>query len=57
MAAECIVVEDSLRGLTAARAAGLRCVVVPSELTRGSDFSGADRVLESLPDLIAELEL
>jgi HAD superfamily hydrolase (TIGR01509 family) len=48
---ECLVVEDSARGLAAACSAGLRCVVVPSELTRGSDFSGAYRVLDSLAEL------
>jgi HAD superfamily hydrolase (TIGR01509 family) len=53
---ECLVIEDSARGLAAARSAGLRCVVVPSELTRGSDFTGAHRVLESLAELAGELE-
>jgi len=53
---ECLVVEDSARGLAAANAAGLRCVIVPSELTRGSDFSGAYRVLESVTDLHSVIE-
>ena len=53
---ECLVIEDSERGLMAARAAGLRCIVVPSELTRGCDFTGAHRVLERLPHLLGELE-
>lgn len=30
---ECLAVEDSPRGLAAARAAGLRCLLVPTELT------------------------
>jgi HAD superfamily hydrolase (TIGR01509 family) len=48
---ECLVVEDSERGLTAARQAGIRCVVVPNEFTRTSDFTGAYRVLESIREL------
>ena len=47
-AARCLVIEDSERGLRAAKAAGLACWVIPSGLTQGSDFSAADAVL---PDL------
>lgn len=36
----CLAVEDSPRGLAAARAAGIPCVVVPTELTRMLDFPG-----------------
>ena len=42
---EVIAIEDSERGLAAARAAGLRCIVVPRGLTRGGNFDGAYRVL------------
>jgi HAD superfamily hydrolase (TIGR01509 family) len=48
--ARCLVIEDSERGLIAAKAAGLACWVVPSALTRGGDFTAADAVL---PDLAA----
>ncbi len=41
----CLVVEDSERGLRAAKAAGLACWVVPSALTRGGRFEDADAVL------------
>jgi len=37
----CIAVEDSPRGLVAARAAGVMCMVVPTELTCRLDFAGA----------------
>jgi HAD superfamily hydrolase (TIGR01509 family) len=47
----CLVVEDSERGLAAAVAAGLRCVVVPSRLTRGSRFDGALHVLDDVRDV------
>jgi len=52
---ECLVIEDSERGLTAAKAAGLRCIVVPSAFTCGSNFAGAYRVLASLQELLTEL--
>jgi HAD superfamily hydrolase (TIGR01509 family) len=40
-AENCIAVEDSPRGLAAARAAGIPCVAVPTELTGMLDFPGA----------------
>jgi len=52
---ECLVIEDSERGLLAATAAGLQCIVVPNEFTRGSSFAGAYKVLASITDLLAEL--
>jgi HAD superfamily hydrolase (TIGR01509 family) len=55
---ECLVVEDSERGLRAAVAAGMRCVVVPHELTAGADLDAAWRVLssiEELPPIVDEL--
>ncbi len=41
----CVAVEDSERGLAAARAAGLRCLVIPNEITRGCAFQGATAIL------------
>ena len=55
---ECVVIEDSDRGLRAALAAGLRCIVIPYGLTRGLDFTGALRQLTDIrqvPPLIDEL--
>ena len=49
-AAACLAFEDSRPGLAAAKAAGLRVVVTPSEYTRGDDFSAADWLI---PDLTA----
>lgn len=57
-AAECVVIEDSDRGLRAALAAGLRCIVIPYGLTRSLDFTGALRQLTDIrqvPPLIHEL--
>ena len=48
--AACLAFEDSRPGLAAAKAAGLRVVVTPSEYTRGDDFSAADWLI---PDLTA----
>jgi putative hydrolase of the HAD superfamily len=45
---ECLVIEDSRNGLLAAQAAGIPCVIVPSPVTVGSDFTGAERVISSL---------
>jgi HAD superfamily hydrolase (TIGR01509 family) len=52
----CLVVEDSERGLASARAAGLRCVIVPSRLTRGARFNGAWRVLDDVRDVARVVE-
>lgn len=54
----CIAIEDTERGLVAARAARLRCVIVPNEFTRGCAFEGAAAVLEDireLPGLVEKL--
>jgi len=53
--ARCLVVEDSERGLLAAKAAGLTCWVVPSELTRGGRFDAADAQLDDLASLASRL--
>ncbi len=48
----CVVVEDSERGVSAARAAGMRCVAIPCNETRHHDFRDATLVLPALPDLL-----
>src|SRR5262249_59183392 len=48
----CLVIEDSQRGVQAARAAGMRCVAIPCRETRRHDFSAATLVLPALPDLL-----
>lgn len=47
----CLVIEDSERGLRAATAAGLRCWVIPTELTRAGNLSAADRILTSVSEV------
>lgn len=50
-AADCLAIEDSPRGLAAARAAGLDCWVIPTALSRNADFSAATRVLASVTEV------
>lgn len=54
--AKCIVVEDSERGLAAAMAAGLECLIVRSEWTTDGDFSKARKVLGSIREVPGEIE-
>ena len=53
--AACLVVEDSRNGLLAAKAAGMRCVVVPCAHTRHQDFDECDHRLAALPELLTLL--
>ena len=48
---ECIIVEDSQRGLNAAIAADIDCVVVANEFTATHDLSKATFKIESLKEL------
>lgn len=48
--AECLVIEDSLNGVLAAKAAGMNVWAVPNRVTAGLDFSLADAVFSSLGD-------
>jgi HAD superfamily hydrolase (TIGR01509 family) len=45
---DCVAIEDSYNGLTAAKGAGVYTVVTPSYWTRTEDFSSADLVLPTL---------
>jgi HAD superfamily hydrolase (TIGR01509 family) len=45
---DCVALEDTFHGVTAARAAGMHAVAVPNALTAGMDFSGADAVVADL---------
>jgi HAD superfamily hydrolase (TIGR01509 family) len=50
-ASECLVIEDSRRGLAAAQAAGLKCAVIPQGLTKGENFREAWKIFTSLSEL------
>jgi len=52
--AAAMAIEDSVNGVRAAKAAGLRCVAVPNSVTKNLDFSMADEVLETLNGCVLE---
>lgn len=52
---ECLVIEDSPRGLASAVSAGIRCIVIPSKFTSGNNFAGAYKILNSIKELPAVL--
>lgn len=49
---ECILVEDTIRGLKAAKAIGMRCIIVPNELTKDAAFREADLIVNSLQEIV-----
>nr|WP_275853340.1 HAD family phosphatase [Sulfurimonas sp. SAG-AH-194-C20] len=53
---ECLVIEDSERGLSAAFNAGIECTVVANEFTATHDFSKASYKIKTLKDLVSLLE-
>jgi len=50
-ASECVVLEDAEKGVLAAYAAGMKVIAVPTQHTRGNDFSKATRVVSSLAEV------
>ena len=55
-ATSCIAIEDSPRGLASAVAAGMRCLAIPTSLTRDGDFRTASAVLDSAEEIPGYLE-
>jgi len=53
---ECLVIEDSQRGLSSAVNAKIECVVVANEFTKTHDFSKATYKIEKIKDLITLLD-
>ena len=51
---DCLVVEDSINGILAAKAAGMRCVAVTNSFP-GNKLSNADLVVDSLKNLDLEI--
>ena len=49
--AQCVVVEDTYKGVMAAANAGIACIAVPNQYTRRNDFSKADLLLSHLGEL------
>jgi len=49
---ECVVIEDSQRGLTSAFRADIQCIMVHNEFTKTQDFSNASAKIKNLEELI-----
>jgi HAD superfamily hydrolase (TIGR01509 family) len=52
----CLVIEDSERGMLAAHSAGMRCLVIPNELTAQGDFRTAHRRLAHIREVPSAVE-
>lgn len=53
---ECLIIEDSQRGLSSAVNAGIECVIVANEFTLSHDFSKADYKISSIKSLKSLLD-
>ena len=53
---ECLIIEDSQRGLRSAVNANIECVIVKNEFTATHDFSQASHKIDSLSDLKSILD-
>jgi HAD superfamily hydrolase (TIGR01509 family) len=51
----CLVLEDTPAGVTAAKSAGMKVIAIPNAYTAGSDFSNADMMVGSLRAIDPEL--
>ena len=52
---QCLVVEDSERGLASATAAGIDCIILLSDWTSGGNFDRAVAVVDNLFGVLAEV--
>ena len=48
----CLALEDTQYGVESAKGAGLTCLAIPNEFSRGQDFSKADAVFKSLKEVV-----
>lgn len=48
---ECLVIEDSLNGVKAAKAAGMPVWVIPNRVTLGLDFTGVENIFPDMEKL------
>ncbi len=54
---DCLAIEDSPRGVTAAARAGLAVAAIPGELNRGGDFASARWMLDDIKQVTGLLSL
>ena len=48
---ECIIIEDSARGLKSAIAAGIDCIIIKNNFTVSHDFTGAYCIIDNIAEL------
>ncbi len=53
---ECIVIEDSARGLKSANQAGLFCLMIPNALSRPATYEGDYKLLKNTAEIITFLD-
>lgn len=53
---QCVAVEDNLRGVTAAKNAGIRCFLIPNRLTPDIVCDSADKIFTDANGLLAYLK-
>ncbi|MDF1544131.1 MAG: HAD family phosphatase [bacterium] len=51
----CLVIEDSVKGILAADAAGMKSIAVPNEYTADNNFSAPSAVVDSLNEITTEM--
>jgi beta-phosphoglucomutase-like phosphatase (HAD superfamily) len=51
---KCLVFEDSVFGIQAAKSAGMTVVAVPNTITRNLDFNQADKIINGLNQISIE---
>ncbi len=52
---KCLVLEDALKGLSAANQASIPCIIIRNKLNQDIDFPDADLLVPSLADLVSLL--
>lgn len=52
----CLAVEDTAHGMQAALQAGLRCLAIPTQVSRHHDFTGAEAVLDNMGQALAYIQ-
>ena len=53
---QCIVLEDALKGLLAAKGAGAPCIIIKNPLNQNCSFDEADCILSSLEEITSCLK-
>jgi HAD superfamily hydrolase (TIGR01509 family) len=48
---DCVVLEDAEKGLKAAKAAGMKCIICLDEISKDGDFSNANLIVKSLNEV------